>query len=132
MLSLALTTASYLLLTGLDWMALRAIGRPLPWRRVHRLPGFVYFDHAAHVGKGVACVECHGRVDQMPLTWRTAPLDMQWCIGCHADPAPRLRPPSQVFSMDAPRLAEPDARRLARLLQVADRRRLTDCSTCHR
>ena len=30
--SLALTTASYLLLTGLDWMALRAIGRPLPWR----------------------------------------------------------------------------------------------------
>jgi phosphatidylglycerol lysyltransferase len=30
--SLALTTVSYLLLTGLDWVALRAIGRPLPWR----------------------------------------------------------------------------------------------------
>lgn len=30
--ALALTVTSYLLLTGLDWVALRAVGRPLPWR----------------------------------------------------------------------------------------------------
>ena len=30
--ALALTTTSYLLLTGLDWVALRSVGRPLPWR----------------------------------------------------------------------------------------------------
>ncbi len=40
-------------------------GQPIPWMRVHRLPGFVYFNHAIHVNKGVGCVECHGRVDQM-------------------------------------------------------------------
>ncbi len=31
-LSLMLTTGSYLLLTGLDWVALRVVGKPLPWR----------------------------------------------------------------------------------------------------
>lgn len=30
--ALALTAVSYLLLTGLDWVALRSVGRPLPWR----------------------------------------------------------------------------------------------------
>ncbi len=30
--ALALTVTSYLLLTGLDWVALRSVGRPLPWR----------------------------------------------------------------------------------------------------
>ena len=30
--ALCLTAASYLLLTGLDWVALRSVGRPLPWR----------------------------------------------------------------------------------------------------
>ena len=30
--SLGLTAISYLLLTGLDWVALRSVGRPLPWR----------------------------------------------------------------------------------------------------
>ena len=30
--ALGLTATSYLLLTGLDWIALRAVGRPLPWR----------------------------------------------------------------------------------------------------
>src|SRR3569623_484056 len=56
---------------------------PIRWNRVHDLPDFVYFDHSIHVNKGVACIECHGRVDQMPVIWRTASLDMQWCLECH-------------------------------------------------
>src|SRR5512138_3378723 len=44
---------------------------PIEWNRVHNLPDFVYFNHSIHVQKGVACVTCHGRVDQMPLTWQT-------------------------------------------------------------
>jgi hypothetical protein len=107
-------------------------GRPIAWQRVHRLPDFVFFDHGVHVAKGVACVECHGRVDQMPLVWRAAPLQMQWCLACHRDPAPHLRPPAEVFSIDAPSPAERDVRSLARALRIPDRRRLTDCSTCHR
>src|SRR5438094_8601902 len=45
-------------------------GQPLRWNRVYDLPGFAYFDHSIHVAKGVGCVSCHGRVDEMPLLWR--------------------------------------------------------------
>ncbi|VTU21720.1 c(7)-type cytochrome triheme domain protein [Variovorax sp. PBL-H6] len=107
-------------------------GTPIAWRRVHDLPDFVYFDHSVHLAKGVGCVECHGRVDQMPLTWRAQPLQMQWCVACHRDPAPHLRPREQVFDMSAPRLDGEDATTLARMMQLEDRRRMTDCSTCHR
>jgi Cytochrome c7 and related cytochrome c len=104
-----------------------ATGTPLRWKRVYKLPDFVYFDHAIHVRKGVGCIECHGRVDRMPLTARAAPLEMQWCLGCHRNPVPHLRAPEKVFEMRptsdfgrAPRIA------------LDSERRLTDCSTCHR
>src|SRR5919106_4390421 len=54
-------------------------GKPLHWNRVHDLPDFVYFNHSIHVNKGIGCASCHGEVDQMPLTWRTQSLEMQWC-----------------------------------------------------
>jgi hypothetical protein len=107
-------------------------GKPIAWRRVHSLPDFVYFDHGVHVAKGVGCVECHGRVDQMPLTWRAQPLQMQWCLACHRNPAPHLRPRDQVFDAAAPRVTADQAQRLARTMQLESRQRMTDCSTCHR
>ena len=73
--------------------------RPMRWRRVHQLPQFVYFDHSAHVSHGVGCVECHGRVDLMGEVYAVAPLTMQWCLDCHRDPAPHLRPTSEITSM---------------------------------
>ena len=109
-----------------------AAGKPIEWRRVHMLPDFVYFNHAVHVNKGVACIECHWRVDQMPLTWRVERLDMQWCLGCHRNPAPHLRPRSQVFSMDRSTLTGAEADAVARLMRLERERRRTDCSTCHR
>ncbi len=107
-------------------------GKPIAWQRVHKLPDFVFFAHSVHLAKGVGCVECHGRVDQMPITWRAQPLQMQWCISCHRDPAHHLRPHDQLFDMAAPRLSAADALNLARLLKVENKRRMTDCSTCHR
>jgi hypothetical protein len=107
-------------------------GRPIAWQRVHTLPDFVFFDHGVHVAKGVACFECHGRVDQMPLTWRAQPLQMQWCLGCHRDPAPHLHPAAEVFAMPPRPLAPREGEALARLLRIEGRGRLTDCSTCHR
>jgi hypothetical protein len=109
-----------------------ATGKPIAWQRVNKLPDFVFFDHSVHVNKGVACVECHGRVDQMPLTWRVAPLQMQWCLACHRNPAPHLRPPDRVFSMDGRGVTPHEAEDLAKLMQLHSQRRLTDCSTCHR
>ena len=107
--------------------------QPLHWNRVHDLPDFVYFDHSIHVGKGVACEECHGRVDRMPMTQREASLDMQWCLACHRDAAHHLRPRGQVFAMQsAAAPSDAEAQRLARENRLLDQRRLTDCSTCHR
>ena len=109
-----------------------ASGQPIGWRRVHSLPGFAYFDHSIHVAKGVACIECHGRIDQMPLTWRAEKLQMDWCIGCHRDPAPHLHPRDQVFAMPAAAVSDGDAHLLLHSLQIQSAQRLTDCSTCHR
>lgn len=104
----------------------------LRWQRVHKLPDFVYFNHSIHIAKGIGCVSCHGSVDQMALTWRTAPLTMQWCLGCHRDPARQLRPREQVFNLhwhasDQGALGK----QLLRSYGI-DVRRLTDCSVCHR
>ena len=107
-------------------------GRPLAWRRVYDLPGFVYFDHSIHVAKGVGCVECHGRVDRMPLMRLEAPLTMEWCLDCHRNPGPRLREPQFVFTMAPGSDLKSNPRELLTRYRIESTRRLTDCSTCHR
>ncbi|MCH8329849.1 MAG: cytochrome c3 family protein [Bacteroidetes bacterium] len=42
-------------------------GEPVKWVKVHMLPDFAYFSHAAHLNAGVGCVSCHGRIDQMEI-----------------------------------------------------------------
>lgn len=59
---------------------------PIEWNRVHRLPDYVYFDHAAHVTRGVGCEACHGAVDTMARVYVVAPLTMNWCLDCHRHP----------------------------------------------
>jgi hypothetical protein len=109
-----------------------ATGEPIHWKRVYKLPDFVYFNHSIHIAKGVGCVECHGRIDQMPLTWRASPMHMEWCLACHRNPAPHLRPHDQLFTMGAPPGTAKETAQLARMLRLESTRRLTDCSTCHR
>ncbi len=109
-------------------------GQPLAWNRVHALPDFVYFDHGIHVNKGVGCSTCHGRVDRMPLTWRVASLDMQWCLDCHRAPQNALRPADRIFDMAWQPPADQDVvgARLKRAYHIHDARQLEMCSTCHR
>ncbi len=103
----------------------------IEWTRVHDLPDFVYFNHSIHVKKGVGCVSCHGRVDQMPLMWKANTLQMEWCLDCHRHPERQVRPREEVFNMtweppaDNPGLAE-------QLMKEYNIRRATDCSVCHR
>ncbi len=61
-------------------------GEPIRWRRVHRLPDFVFFNHAAHTARGVGCASCHGAVDTMAKVRQVAPLTMGWCLDCHRHP----------------------------------------------
>ena len=84
-----------------------ARARELPQRHVDRvdasvndLPDFVYFNHSAHVNKGVGCTTCHGRVDQMPLMYPGASrCTMEWCLDCHRNPERYLRPQEEVFNV---------------------------------
>src|SRR3569623_1385884 len=108
-------------------------GKPVVWNRVNALPDYVYFNHAAHVNNGVGCVTCHGRVDDMPLMQQAAPLTMEWCLNCHRDPAPNLRPETAEFSMDWQPADDP--RNLGTALLAHYKIHpdtLTDCYVCHR
>ncbi|MFO0927775.1 MAG: cytochrome c3 family protein [Gemmataceae bacterium] len=71
----------------------------IPWARVHKLGDFCYFNHSIHVKKGIGCVTCHGRVDQMPLIWQEKSLLMEWCLDCHRQPAQHVRPRDQIYNM---------------------------------
>jgi hypothetical protein len=103
----------------------------LAWVRVHDLPDFVYFDHSIHVQKGIGCVTCHGRVDEMPLMWRQHSLLMEWCLECHRAPERFVRPRAFVFSMDW-QPAEDQLTLGRKLVQDYHIAKLTSCSVCHR
>ena len=110
-----------------------ATGTPIHWQRVHNLPDYVYFDHSVHVAKGVGCSTCHGAVETMPLMRQAKPLTMAWCLGCHRDPAPELRPLGAVFDQAWTAKAGSAETGHVRLAERGiDIRRLTDCSICHR
>ena len=122
-------------------------GESLQWTRVNQLPDFVYFNHSIHINKGVGCNTCHGPVDQMPMMYQYASLQMEWCLDCHRAPEKYLRPRDQVFNMryELPSLDLPveldghnytDQLALGsalvakyKLRSVSD---ITSCSTCHR
>ncbi|MDG2470541.1 MAG: cytochrome c3 family protein [Pirellulaceae bacterium] len=72
---------------------------PVNWLRVHELPGFVYFNHSAHVTRGVSCVECHGRIDKMEVVYQAKELSMKWCLDCHRNPDEAIRPFDQVTNL---------------------------------
>jgi hypothetical protein len=122
-------------------------GESLQWTRVNQLPDFVYFNHSIHINKGVGCNTCHGPVDQMPLMYQQASLQMEWCLGCHRAPQENLRPRDQVFNMhyQQPTGAHPvvvdgqsytgQAELGMALVKKYNVRRvldITSCNTCHR
>jgi len=123
-------------------------GKSVEWIQIHDLPRYVYFNHSAHVNKGVSCVECHGRIDQMEVVRQVAPLSMSWCLDCHREPEMHLRPKDQVTNLawkatDHPLAKEKgitdlaEAQKLVGLQLKADQKvhseqYMISCSTCHR
>jgi len=109
-----------------------ATGMPVRWIRVHDLPDYVYFNHSAHVNRGVGCVDCHGRIDKMEVVYQAEPLNMGWCLDCHRNPEPNLRPLDEVTNMawqPHPQEAESLGARLRAEYNVHPPE---DCSGCHR
>jgi hypothetical protein len=106
-------------------------GEPLRWVKVHDLPDFVYFDHSAHVTRGVGCVSCHGRVDKMVEVSQVETLSMAWCLDCHRAPERHLRPADQVTNMAFVPPGDPVAHG-RKLREEHGINPSLDCSTCHR
>jgi len=106
-------------------------GSSIEWVRVNDLPEFVYFNHSAHVNKGMGCTTCHGRIDRMPLVWQEKSLQMEWCLDCHRAPAKYVRPQAEVFN--AAYEPPPDQAALGeKLVHEYGLHPRTSCSTCHR
>lgn len=102
----------------------------LEWIKVYDLPDFVYFNHSIHIGRGIGCVSCHGRVDQMNLVRQIPSLQMEWCLDCHRNPQQQVRPREEVFNMA---WAAADQETLgAELVTRYGIESRDDCSTCHR
>jgi hypothetical protein len=67
----------------------------------------------------------------MEVVYQHEPLSMGWCLDCHRDPAPNLRPPEKVTEMgyDPPG----DRREIGnKVRKENDINPPTNCSTCHR
>jgi hypothetical protein len=114
------------------------LGRPIPWVQVHKLPDYVYFNHAVHVNRGVSCVHCHGQINQMEEVQHAKPLSMAFCLECHRNPAAFLRPPDKVTDLnwtwsDDPRTAaemqKAHGQQFVRDWKVQS---MESCSACHR
>ena len=124
-------------------------GHPIKWVRVHKAPDYVYFDHSAHLNRGISCQSCHGDVHKMEKVYHAEDHSMGWCLDCHRDPAPHVRPLEEVYNL------EYDAGKYLRENEVYSdtdkKNRITDpeelgkflvnhwgispkesCSTCHR
>jgi ferredoxin len=103
---------------------------PINWVRVNQLPDYVYFDHSVHVHGGIACETCHGRVDQMSVAYKTQSLTMQWCLNCHSNPQPDVRPEDAVFTMGWQPTT--DEQKAERIYTTIETQHLLDCDVCHR
>jgi hypothetical protein len=104
---------------------------PMEWVRVHKLPDYAYFDHSAHLRAGVGCESCHGNVAAMEVVTQKQPLSMTWCLDCHRNPAPHLRPQSELTTMGWKAPAD-QAAFAARVIKELSLRPPTNCSGCHR
>ncbi len=73
---------------------------PIEWVRIHEAPDYVYFNHSAHVNRGVSCVSCHGQINEMAVVWHDQPQSMSWCLDCHRAPENNLRPLQYITNLN--------------------------------
>ncbi len=106
-------------------------GMPVEWIRVHDVPDHAYFNHSIHVNVGIGCATCHGRVDRMEVVMKTESMSMGWCLDCHNNPAPHLRPVEEVTNM----AWEPPDNHYQFAQMVIEKRNIHApiyCNACHR
>jgi len=75
-------------------------GKPIRWVKIHDTPDYVFFNHAVHINRGISCVECHGKVNEMSVVHQEKSLAMYFCLECHRNPEKYIRPLDKVFDLD--------------------------------
>ena len=114
-------------------------GESIEWIKVHDLPDYVYFNHAIHVNRGISCVECHGRIDEMKEVHHAEHLSMAFCLDCHRNPEKALRPNSEVtnlaWKVSGAADADPDLEQIHAGLELKESWSVNpplSCTGCHR
>jgi len=116
--------------------------KPIPWKKVHDLPDFVYFTHERHIQRFIfklgqpvqqVCGYCHGDIKTMTVAEKRKPLTMGWCLGCHEqfqeNPAKVPQPPEEWLIKAADKgLVSPMPDNKAHKLNKAP----SDCWECHK
>ena len=117
-----------------------ATGQPVEWVKIHNVPDYAYFNHSAHVNRGVSCVSCHGKVNEMNVVWQDKSQSMGWCLSCHRNPQEYVRPiaaatpgaTSPVFDLD---WTAPDGKQAEIGRKLVHDWKINppkDCAGCHR
>jgi len=75
-------------------------GKPIEWVRITKAPDYVYFDHSAHVNRGVSCFSCHGEINKMEKVYHAKDMSMAFCLDCHRAPELHLRPLEEVYNLN--------------------------------
>jgi hypothetical protein len=108
-------------------------GKAIPWVHVHVMPSFVYFDHSIHVNRGIGCVECHGKINEMDVVTQVKPMSMGFCLDCHRDAAAHVRMKSDIFNLDSRTIADTQGRQAAvTFVHDWNIKPPQSCSGCHR
>ncbi|MSV27552.1 MAG: hypothetical protein EXQ52_02235 [Bryobacterales bacterium] len=59
-------------------------GADVPWKRVYRIPDYVFFSHKEHLSRAKAnCETCHGPVKESAALRREKEVSMGACMDCH-------------------------------------------------
>ncbi len=64
--------------------------KPIGWKRIHKVPEFVYFNHSVHVTNGIQCQSCHGDVQKMDVVGQVSSFTMGACLDCHRNAHDKL------------------------------------------
>jgi hypothetical protein len=64
----------------------------VPWRRVYRVPTYVYFSHAVHAADtSITCDTCHGAVRELDVMQKLRDTSMAACMQCHTEKSAPVR-----------------------------------------
>jgi len=108
-------------------------GMPVQWVKIHDTPDYVYFNHAVHVNRGISCVECHGKINEMSVVSQEKAFTMFFCLECHRNPEKYVRPLDEVYNLDWEPKSEAD--QLEQGKQFVHDWKINpphNCSGCHR